>query len=165
MRRGAWTAGLLLAAACGPAAGDGCGPMQRTLAARGDIRQAGSVVATASVTVREQQGDPGVLLVRVDGMPGASGAPLRGHVRGARLVDATRGDTLRGFRIVPVTEFGGGAVFEASAAAGGARKAVERMLRRRDGVLLLDTDLAGRERIAVPLTDVRATRWKRAPCG
>lgn len=56
-------------------------------------------------------------------------------------------------------------MFRASVAAGGERDAIKRMLRRRDGVLLLDTGLAGRERIRVPLTEVQVSRWERASCG
>jgi hypothetical protein len=159
----AWVAGLLLHAACGPSREDGCGPMQRTLAARGDVRDGGRVVATASVAVREQRGDPAVLDVRVTGARGSSGAPLRGHVRGARLVHAN-GDTIRDFRII-LPPRNGDEVVGTEPASPGDLDAVERMLRRRRGVLLLDTDLPGRERIPVPLTDVQVSRWKRAPCG
>lgn len=166
IRRGACAAGLLLLAACGPSgAGDGCGPMQRTVTAQGEMRDGGAILGMASVTVLEQQGDPSVLIVRADGAPGSAGAPLRGHVRGAALVRGTGGDTIRRFRIAPATQPGGDAVLQVTDGAGGERDAIERMLRRRDGVLLLDTDLAGRERIRVPLTEIQVSRWKRASCG
>ena len=166
IRRGAWTAGLLLLAACGPAgAGDGCGPMQRRVTAQGEMRDGGPPGGTASVTVLEQRGDPTVLIARVVGAPGSAGAPLRGHVRGARLVHVHRGDTIRSFRVAPAALYAGDGVLEAAERADGDPDTVKRMLRRRDGVLLLDTDLAGRERIRVRLTEVRTTRWRRAECG
>ena len=159
--RGFVLAGLLLQAAC--VAGDGCGPIQRVLTASGEIRDERTVLATATVTVTEQQGDPSTLRAHVTGTPGTSGAPLRGHLLGARLVNAD-GDTIRNFRIIlPPAE--SDEVMAVAPASPGDLDAVKHVLRRRRGVLLLDTGLAGRERIAVPLTRVDVGGWRRIPCG
>lgn len=154
--------GLLLQAACiGDSGGDGCGPMQRFLTASGDIRDGRNVIATGAVTLMEQQGDPSLLTVRVTDR---TGSELAGHVRGARLAHARTRAAVGAFRITPAAA-GGNEIAGSTPGRIEDVDAVKRILRGRDGVLLLETSLPGRERITVPLTDVRARGWKRAACG
>jgi hypothetical protein len=164
IRRIVLGAGLLPTGAC--VSGDGCGPIQRLLTATGEIRDGTALIATVTVTVVEQRGDPRVVRAEVAGARGPSGAPLRGHVLAARLVNAANGDTIRVFRLLPADPGGDGDVIDfPPVSAGDDLKPIKRMLRRRRGVLLLDTDLPGRERITVPLTGVHVGGWVRAECG
>lgn len=162
IRRSALAAGLLFGGAC--VSGDGCGPIQRVTMASGEIRDGDAVIATATVRLTEQLGDPTGLRATVTGARGSSGAPLRGHVLRVRAVNARTGRTIRVFRVLPPSP-GSDEVVEVPAESPGDKVAVKRMLRRRRGVLQLDTDLPGRERITVPLTRAHAGGWVRTECG
>jgi hypothetical protein len=162
IRRIAFVAGLLFGAGC--VSGDGCGPIERVTKASGEIRDGDALIATATVMLTERRADASSLRATVTGARGSSGAPLRGHVLRVRVVNAGTGRTIRVFRVLPPSP-GSDEVIEVSAESPGDKDAVKRMLRRRRGVLQLETNLPGRERITVPLTRAHAGGWVRTECG
>lgn len=161
-------AGLLLPAGCGRLPfDDSCGPEGRTTTIAGDILGAGGArIGRAEFRLVEVRRDeqPRILLPIVMGPAyGSGGAPLKGHVTGARLA-GPEGETLFVLSVAPGA---GDEVLRTAAepiADEAAFSALRRSFRTGEVVLLLATDLAGREQIRTPLPLLHATGWTRAHC-
>lgn len=168
LARAALLAGLLLAAGCGPFPfDDSCGPAYRETAIRGDIRGAtGTLLGIAEFRLSEvrREVQPRVLHPIVMGPGyGSAGAPLKGHVTGARLLGPA-GETLF---VLPVAPGAGDEVLRSlpePIADAASFSALKRSFRSGKVVLVLQTDLAGTPELRVPLPVYYDLDWSRASC-
>jgi hypothetical protein len=162
-RRIALAAVLALQAGCGlPLLDDSCGPTQRSTTAQGEARDGGAVLVSVTTGVVETRGSSSGLGAIFMGERGSFGAPLRGHVTAARLVD--EGGVARyTFPLHPAPPLGD-EVIGATSLGIPDTDAAKRVLRSGQAVLLLETDLPGQAAVAVPLAETYASGWGRASC-
>ena len=147
---------IALAALSASACGYDCGTVSRTVA-NGTVRDAAGVtLATVQVELSEHVGPSYLQLsAGVMGSAGSAGAPLRGHVTGARLV-TEGGELLAEIPTRTATLY-----VDAVVALPGNRVSQAEYARVRGALLtararvVLDTDLPGRERVETTLPDVR----------
>lgn len=168
LARAALLSGLLLPAGCGALPfDDSCGPETRGTYIRGEIRDAGgTLVGVTNFSLTEVRGgaQPRTIVSVVVGPAyGSAGAPLKGHVTSARLVGP--GD--RTLYEIPTTPGLGDDVLRTvhePVADEAAFSALRRSFRAGEVVLLLRTDLPGREQLRTPLPLQYAGDWGRAHC-
>lgn len=160
--------GLLLAAGCGALLfDDSCGPETRGTYLHGEIRDAGgTLVGVANVSLNEVRGaeQPRTIFPVVAGPAyGSAGAPLKGHVTSARLVGP--GDRTL-YEISTTPGFGDQVLHTVPepVADEAAFSALRRSFRAGDVVLILRTDLPGKEQLRTPLPLQYAGDWGRAHC-
>jgi hypothetical protein len=168
LARAALLSGLLLPAGCGALPfDDSCGPETRGTYVHGQIRDAGgTLVGVANVSLNEVRGgaQPRTIFPVVVGPAfGSAGAPLKGRVTSARLVGP--GD--RTLYEIPTAPGVGDQVLHTvpePVADEAAFSALRRSFRAGEVVLLLRTDLPGREQLRTPLPLQYAGDWDRAHC-
>ncbi|HEX2092970.1 MAG TPA: hypothetical protein VHG28_11230 [Longimicrobiaceae bacterium] len=167
LSRGAVLLAVLLPAACVPILDDSCGPTFRETVIRGDIRGAtGITLGVAEVRLVEVRGDPQPRRLQSIVMGpgyGSAGAPLKGHVTRARLV-AANGDVLFELSVAPGLGDETLRTLDEPIPDPAAFDALKRRFKAGEVSLVLETDLAGSERLRVPLPLLRAGDWDRAHC-
>lgn len=163
LKRGFLVLFLLLQAGCISAfLDDGCGPVLRFTIARGELREGQTTLARVVMELIEQRNASSRLHNILLGMPpGAQGAPLKGHVTAARLVHARTGATLHEIDIQPGA---GDELIRSLNASVADFDALKEAALDGDLVLVITTDLPGREMLTAPLADVTEDDWRRASC-
>jgi hypothetical protein len=141
---------------------DGCGPVHRFTTANGEIRDGATLIAFVEVELQEQRGADTELSIIMLGPRNSLGAPLRGHVLGARLVHGVTGATMGTFPIQPAPS-GGDEVIGSTRAPVADVGAVKRALLDGDARLVLETDLPAGQVVA-QLPKARGGDWGRASC-
>lgn len=143
-----------------------CGPEFRETSVNGEIRdQSGALLGSAEPRLIETRGDSTMrrLHLVVMGTLGSAGAPLKGHVRAARLV-ATTGEVLHEFPVAP--GLADQVLVDPDEVITDAAKfdTLRYNFLAQTVVLMLETDLLGSEALRVPLLVWFAGDWGRAAC-
>lgn len=163
IKRGILVLALLAQGGCLSILDDSCGPEFRVTSVEGEFREGSTVLVDANIELVEYRNGSNALHDVIFGPRDARGAPLRDHVLAVRLVHAETGATLHVFPIAPAP-LNGDEIIGATNTAAAYPDEVREAFLDGDAVLELDTDLAGRERIVVPLSTVRAGDWGRNSC-
>lgn len=164
IKRSALVIALLLQGACGlPLLDDSCGPVQRFTSAEGEVSNGGSRLVYVRLQVAEERGKATSMGAIFMGERGSFGAPLRGHVLSARVIDGATGAALHNLQVHPAPPMGD-EVIGATGLVIPNTEAVKRVMLDGDAVLVLTTDLAGMAEVRVPLPDAYDGDWGRASC-
>lgn len=158
----------LIASACQiPLFSDACGPEFRETSARGVlVGPAGAPFGSAELRLLEFRDQPPPLRVQPVVMGpgyGSGGAPLKGHVTAAEVVDSAG----RVLLALPALPGPGDQILDATqmpVADGAVFAALRELFLRGGAVFRVTSDLPDVGEIRAPLVPLRAGRWGRTSC-